>query len=59
MTAAPHRTRPCSDAALIYPLLLESGLKTRIGGQVNVRSLAFSLRDDLDESGRELIDHLI
>lgn len=52
-------SKKCSDAALIYPLRLQNALDTAVGGLVNVRSLAFSLEDDLDQSGRELLDHLI
>jgi len=47
----------CTDAILIYPSKLERPMNEQIGN-IKVRSLTFSLSDDLDESGQLLISNI-
>jgi len=52
-------SKRCTDAALIYPLVLEKTLDTCVGGRVNVRSLTFGLDTELDKAGQTLLQALL
>ena len=47
----------CRDAFLVYPAPLQTPIDEQIGN-IRVRSLAFSLGQDLDQAGREFLKHL-
>lgn len=55
------KAKGCRDAVLIYPAPLEQPLQAQVG-EIRIRSLAFDLRQDLEEAGTsflsELLDHL-
>lgn len=52
------KAKGCRQAVLIYPTPLERPLNVEIGG-LNVRSLTFSLNDDLDYAGQQFLTDLL
>lgn len=52
------KAKGCRQAVLIYPTSLERPLNVEIGG-LNVRSLTFSLNDDLDYAGQQFMADLL
>jgi 5-methylcytosine-specific restriction enzyme subunit McrC len=50
-------TKDCRDAILIYPKGSRINLKGRVG-QINIRSIAFSLDGDLEKAGNLFIKEL-
>jgi 5-methylcytosine-specific restriction enzyme subunit McrC len=48
----------CSQAILVYPRPLPQPLDAQIGA-VRVRSLAFTLGDDLETAGQTFLTHLM
>lgn len=49
--------KDCKEAILIYPIALEKSLDEKIG-DIRVRSLTFSLDDDLEKAGKEFLKSL-
>lgn len=52
------KSKGCSDAFLVYPIFLETPIDFYLG-DVRVRSLTFSLDDDLEHSGEEFMKTLL
>ena len=52
-------SKQCAEAALIYPTPLAKPIATCVGDRVTVRSLAFALDADLDETGAQLVAGLL
>lgn len=55
------KAKGCREAVLVYPAPLERPLQAQVG-EIRIRSLAFDLRQDLEEAGKsflgELLNHL-
>ena len=51
-------SKKCSEAALIYPIALQTPLGTMMGESIHVRSLTYDIEHDLQGSGLGLLRHL-
>ena len=48
----------CKDAVLVYPISLAKPFDEKIGG-IRVRSMTFSLSNDLDNAGKAFVETLL
>jgi 5-methylcytosine-specific restriction enzyme subunit McrC len=52
------QAKGCQEAVFVYPIALPVPFNERVG-DIRVRSLAFALGGDLEESGREFLDSVL